>query len=77
MILSMNIYESKVFNSLNEYLKNGGNYLKLTSSSHNMTRPVYKYYHSNIFHFDEELLHTNKSWLVYKIDDKVKVTRIN
>lgn len=77
MILNMNIYQTIVFNSQEEYLKNGGNYLKLTSSSYNMTRPLYKYYHSNIFHFDEELLHTNKSWLIYKIDDQLRVTRIN
>lgn len=77
-ILNMNVYESIVFENKEDYIKNGGGFLKLTGSKYSLGRPLYRYYRQNILGYDDDnILHSNKSWLVYLLNDGRKVVRLD
>lgn len=72
-ILNMNINDVKEYKSEEEFIKEGGNKLKLTTPEHRMTRPIYKYYTGYLY---EEPEHTNKGWIIYVKDEIKMVKRI-
>lgn len=74
----MNVNESIMFENKEEYIKSGGSFLKLTGSKYNLGRPLHRYYRPNILAYDDDnILHLNKSWLVYLLNHKRKVVRLD